>query len=143
MGPSGLEAAILAALPADMDHRITFSTLMDRMRLSVGAAVSYSEISDLVDDLVTAGRVACWEFEDDGWKTYSLPQSAEPEPWELEIADWQSRALAAEAQAERLRRAVLAIAAYAENAPGSTSRQLDVLIRAHLTPADLAALEGE
>lgn len=152
-----LETAILAALPADMDHRISFSALMDGLRLKVGVVVSYLEISDLLDDLVTAGRVACWEFEDDGRKTYSLPQPAEPEPWELEIADWQSRALAAEAARDRLRRAVRAGAAKCreemEPFPGaeddmpdegaiSAARILGALT-AHLTPADLAALEGE
>lgn len=154
---SGLETAILAALPADMDHRITFSTLMDRMRLAAGAAVSYSEISDLVDDLVTAGRVACWEFEDDGWKTYSLPQPAELEPRATDIVDWQSRALAAEAEVGRLRRAIGAGLDEAADAPvdraDSTMDEeqgeangrdaVGEAIRSNLTPADLAALEAE
>lgn len=139
---SGLETAILAALPADMDHRITFSTLMDRMRLAAGAAVSYSEISDLVDDLVTAGRVACWEFEDDGWKTYSLPQPAELEPRATDIVDWQSRALAAEAEVGRLRRAIGAgLSAQVQGFGSASGAVVKDVLRKSLTPGDLAAIE--
>lgn len=143
---SELETAILAALPADMDHRITFSTLMDRMRLSVGAAVSYLEISDLLDDLVTAGRVACWEFDDDGWKTYSLPQPAEPESWESDT-DWQARALAAEAERDRLReqatrhrRAIKAALTLAQGPRTVDAVAIEVAIAGPLTAEDIGEI---
>lgn len=139
---SGLETAILAALPADMDHRISFSALMDGLRLKVGVVVSYLEISDLLDDLVAAGRVACWEFEDDGWKTYSLPQPAEPDPWESEIAALEARALAAEAERDRLRAAVRAALDVVADAATVRGVAVEVAIAGALTGDDLVAIRS-